>query len=214
MFHAVEGAHTPSLGAYHAEARFEQRLVVGFAVVGDQHIEPLQVLGEPPQERGLLAVIAHEKLAQPEARGFYGTDADQECVGARAAGQARGFGVEKRPPRWGRAAGGAARERAQQVFRQSGEVRDVDAAVAAVTLPEPLGFEVLPVRRADHFAAHELFDVERQVPRRQAGLGSGLAAAGASSALARGPFPVYAGDLPPQLRELFLDILHSLFLCP
>ena len=42
VLHAVEGMAR----ARHAEARFEQRLVVGLAVVGDQHVELRQVLGQ------------------------------------------------------------------------------------------------------------------------------------------------------------------------
>ena len=45
----------------------------------------------------LFGVIAHEKLLDLEASGVPPREADQERVRARAAGQARGFGVEKKP---------------------------------------------------------------------------------------------------------------------
>ena len=96
MLHAVERMAR----ARHAEARFEQRLVVGLAVVGDEHVELREVLGQPPEQRRLLAVIAHEELAQAKARRLDGADPDEERVGAGAARQAGGFGVEKGPLEW------------------------------------------------------------------------------------------------------------------
>ncbi len=46
MLHAVEWMAR----ADHAEAGFEQWLVVGFAVVGDQHVELREVLAETIEE--------------------------------------------------------------------------------------------------------------------------------------------------------------------
>ena len=53
---------------------------------------------------------------------------------------------------------GAGGKRIQQILRQFGQVRDIHAAVAAVALPQLLGFEVLAVRRPHHLAAHQLLD--------------------------------------------------------
>ena len=131
----------------HAEARFEQRLVVGFAVIGDEHVEVRQVLGEAMEQRGFFAVIAHEELAQAEAGGIDRAHADQERVGAGAAGEAGGLGIEEGPAGGMRASDGAGGERVQQVLGQVGEIGDVDAAVAAMALPELLGLEVLAERR-------------------------------------------------------------------
>src|SRR5579872_4828327 len=73
-------------------------------------------------------------------------------------------------------------------------------------LPQLLGFEVLAVRRAHHLPAHELFD---EVPRR-------LLVAPRSWRRRRrlaGVLPVDARNAAAQRGELFLDILHSPFLC-
>ena len=83
--------------ARHAEARFQQRLVVGFAVIRHQHIELRQVLGQAIQLRGFFAIVAHEKLAQAETRRLDRPDADQERVRPGAAGEAGGLGIEKGP---------------------------------------------------------------------------------------------------------------------
>ena len=95
----------------------------------------------------------------------------------------------------------------EQVVRQLGEIGNIHAAVAAVPLPELLGLEVFAVRRGDHRAADKILDVSA---------GShpfALPARGWRRARI-GIFAVDAGDTPPQSCELFLDILHSPFLCP
>ena len=53
---------------------------------------------------------------------------------------------------------GAVGERVEQILGQLGEVGDVDAAVAAMILPELLGFEVLAERSVHHLAAEQLLD--------------------------------------------------------
>ena len=55
--------------AIQAVARFEQRLIEGLAVIGDQHAERLQMPRQGIQLAGFLAVIAHEKLADAETFG-------------------------------------------------------------------------------------------------------------------------------------------------
>ena len=52
--------------AIQAIARFEQRLIEGAAVIGDQHAERLEMPRERVQQAGFLAIIAHEKLADAE----------------------------------------------------------------------------------------------------------------------------------------------------
>ncbi len=161
------------------------------------------MLGKPPQQRGFVAIIAHEELAQPEAGGLDGADADQESAGARSAGQAGGFGIEEGPARGRAQRNGAARKRIEQVGGQLGKVRNVHAAVAAMALPELFGFEVLAMRRAHHFARDQLLDggaFRRRCARRGRWRGRILA--------------VDARQPLAQDGELLLDVLHaSLFLC-
>ena len=85
------------------------------------------------------------------------THADQERVGAGAAGQTRGFGVEKGPALWD-ASGMAPPESGSS---RSSAVRSgskFHAAVAAVAPVELLRFEVLAARGQDYRSADELFD--------------------------------------------------------
>ena len=72
-------------------------------------------------------------------------DADQERVGAGAAGEAGGLGIEEGPAWWdARSRMAPAESDSQQVLGQFGQIGDIDAAVAAVALPQLLGLEVLP----------------------------------------------------------------------
>ena len=172
MLHAAERIGRRALRAAHAVARFEQRLVERLAIVSHQHVELRQVFGQPPQQRGFVAVIAHEELAQPEAGGLDGADADQESAGAGAAGQAGSLGIEEGPPRGGALWNRAARKRIEQIGGQFGKVRNVHAAVAAMALPKLFGFEMLAMRRAHQFARDQLLDgaaFRRRCARRAAG---------------------------------------------
>ncbi len=54
-------------GALHGVTGFEQGLVEGLAVIGDENVEAGEVLGERVELRGFLVVIAHEELADAEA---------------------------------------------------------------------------------------------------------------------------------------------------
>ena len=102
-------------------AGFEQRLVVGLAVVGDQDVELRSRCSVSDAEQaGFLAEIAHEELAHAKALGRDAAHADQKCVGAGAAGEAGGLGVEKRPARGGAGRRFAARKRASS--RSSGKL--------------------------------------------------------------------------------------------
>jgi hypothetical protein len=103
-----------------------------------------------------------------------------------------------------RAADGAIGQLGEKIFRQFHQVGDVHAPVAAVPLPQLFRLKMLPVGSRDHRAANEVLNEPgrsralRFRRRRWAGVGI---------------FAVDARDAPPQSSELFLDILHSLFLC-
>ena len=120
MFHAREWRTR----AHHAIARLEQRLIVSFSVVGDQHVESSKVRSQRCQKRRLFAVIAHEELAHAEPGLVDTTHADQKRIRARAAREPRGFGVEKSPARGTGLSDGAFGKRRQQTLRQIGQVRD------------------------------------------------------------------------------------------
>ena len=96
---------------------------------------------------------------------------------------------------------GAGGKRVEQIFRKLGQVGDIDAAVAAVALPELLGFEVLAERRGDHLAGEQLLD-----ELRRRGAAEDAAAERGVRVLA-----VDARDALAQRGELFLDILHLRF---
>ena len=91
----------------------------------------------------------------------------------------------------------------QEVGREFGEIGDVDAAVAAVRFPEALGLEVLAEGRGHDFAGEELLD--------EFAVG---ALRGTRRRRCVGVLAVHARDALPECRELLLDVLHSLFLCP
>src|SRR4051812_36058191 len=81
----------------HAEARFEQRLVVRFAVISDQDVELRQVFVKTSEQRWLIAIIAHKELAQPETGLVDRADTDQKRIRPGAARETRGFGIEECP---------------------------------------------------------------------------------------------------------------------
>ncbi len=127
-------------------------------------------------------------------------------------GETSGFGVEKRPLHGMRAHHLASRKRLQQILRQAGEVGDSHAAVAAMALPDSLGLEVLAMRGRHHFAAHQFLDVASRFAR----LGAQTEWYVLANRRRRrsGVFAVDGGHPAAQSCELFLNILHSLFLCP
>jgi hypothetical protein len=130
----------------HAEARFEQRLIEGAAVVSDQHFELLQMLGERAQLAGLFAEVAHEKLAHAKTLRRDAAHADQKRVGARASRQAGGFGIQEAPFLGRNAADLAVRDGIQQIVREVFQIHDADAAVAALAFVQFFGFVVDAVR--------------------------------------------------------------------
>ena len=81
----------------HPISGFEQRLIIGFAVIGHQHVELGKMRRKAVQHASLFAEITHEELAQTEALSGDATHANQKRVRAGATGETSGFGVEKRP---------------------------------------------------------------------------------------------------------------------
>src|SRR5690606_10056069 len=80
--------------AAHDGARAEERDVEGLTVEGDEHRGLLDALRKPRDDGGLLAHAAEEELLRDEVPVFEEGEADEEGHGARAAGEARGLGVE------------------------------------------------------------------------------------------------------------------------
>ena len=138
--------------------------------------------------------------------GLDGAHADEEGVGADAARQAGGFGIEKGPAGRATAAMAPAESCVQQIFGQARQVGDFHAAVAAVALLEALGFEVLAERRVDHLAAHPVLD---EVAGRR-GRPCGGAAAGGPSAYFRSMRAISRR----KRGELFLEIAQFAFSLP
>src|SRR5579864_4786656 len=83
--------------ADHPEARFQQRLIVGAAIVGNQHFELFQVLMKSTQLTSLLPELAHEKLPDAKALRRDAAHSDQKSVCSRASRQACSFRIEKTP---------------------------------------------------------------------------------------------------------------------
>jgi len=83
--------------ARHGETVFEQRPIEGFAVEGDQDGALGNACGEFFKERVFLVYIAEKELFDVQATGVPPGEADEEGVGAGAAGEAGGFGVEEKP---------------------------------------------------------------------------------------------------------------------
>ena len=80
-------------------AGFEQRHVKRFAVVGYEPLAGSSALRQRLQDGFFLRIISQEELPDHELHAFHSANADQERTGARAAGQAGGFRVEKNQPR-------------------------------------------------------------------------------------------------------------------
>ncbi|MGD0364977.1 MAG: hypothetical protein ABSC93_29205, partial [Bryobacteraceae bacterium] len=93
------------------------------------------------------------------------------------------------------------------------QVRDIHAPMAAVTLEKLLCLEVLAERCVHYLTADEFLDkvAGRGDRLRMIVQGRGLWTGALAIA---GPLPVDARDVPPERRELFLNILHhSPFIC-
>src|SRR5215471_8780886 len=131
--------------ANHAKARFEQRLIVSPAIVGDQHFELFEILVQRAQLAGFFAEIAHEKLADAKSMRRYAAHSDQERIGSRASRQSGGLGIEEAPFRGRNPSDLAIRDGIQQIGRQILQICDADAAVAAVTFVKLFGFAMTAV---------------------------------------------------------------------
>src|ERR1700726_3905502 len=85
--------------ADHAEAGFEQWLIIGAAIVGDQHLELFQVLVKSAELAGLFAKFTHEKLADAKSLRREAAHSDQKRVRSGASRQTSCLGVEEAPLR-------------------------------------------------------------------------------------------------------------------
>jgi len=77
------------------ETSIEQRHVESLAVERDQGRARLEECTYRREQSGLLRRIAHEELSQAKRLAVEAPDANQERVGACAAGQPRGLGVQE-----------------------------------------------------------------------------------------------------------------------
>ena len=132
---------------HHAETRLEQRLIERLAVVRDQNLELLQMLGQRGKNAGLFAVVAHEELPYSKSVRCDAAYADQKCVCARAAGEPSCFGIEERPLLGWRGRNLAVRDRKQQIMRKVRQIGNADAPVPLMPLIELLH---LPVAAEAH----------------------------------------------------------------
>src|SRR4029450_4905134 len=80
------------------EARLQQREIEAAAVVRHEAVELPEHRLQCAQERRLLVEVAHEELPHLEVLTIEEAHADQEGVGAGAARQAGGLGVEIEEP--------------------------------------------------------------------------------------------------------------------
>src|SRR4029077_8418307 len=84
-------------GAGHGEAALEQRPVKRLAAAGDQDGAIRDTSSQFMEQRIFLGKITKKQLLDLQAAGIPPGQADQKSVGAGAAGEAGGFGVEEEP---------------------------------------------------------------------------------------------------------------------
>ncbi len=111
VLHRIKGM----AGSAHGVSSLQQRLVEALAVISDQHLEAGKISRERVQQRRLLAVIPHEKLADPETFPIDTANPNKKSAGARASCQPGGLRVEEGPGFGMCARDGAARQRVEQV---------------------------------------------------------------------------------------------------
>ena len=135
-------------------ARLQQGHVEEAAVEGHDALAPGQVLGEPAQQRRLLVVVAHEVLPEAEALALDPAHAHEEGGRARAAGQARGLGVEEDgAAQIERAQLGSPGEDGDGVRVQRAQAREGHRAVQRLQVDVVLDEEELAARVLDPAAA-------------------------------------------------------------
>lgn len=83
--------------ASHSEAIFEKRPIKGFAVEGDKDRALRDARGEFLEQGVFFVKVAKEELLDLQAASVPPGEANEEGIGARAAGEARGFGVQEEP---------------------------------------------------------------------------------------------------------------------
>jgi len=86
-------------GTSHGEAAFEERPIERFSVEGDENGTLGDAGGQFVQQRVFVGEIAHEKLFDLKTAGVPPAETHQESIGAGAAGEAGGFGIEEEPLR-------------------------------------------------------------------------------------------------------------------
>ena len=93
----VEVAHVVDAGALagHDEAGTQERQIERPAVVGDGPVVRGEELGKGGHHGLFLGQVAHEVLADGEVGSIDVADSHKKCVGAGAAGEAGGFGVDE-----------------------------------------------------------------------------------------------------------------------
>ena len=151
MLHPGEGMAR----AAHGVAGFEQRLVVGSAVVGNQDVEAGEMRGQGVQHGSFLRVIPHEELADTEAFVIDAAETDQKRVGAGTARKTGGLGVEKRPAGGVRVANGAVGQRFEHVGLQRDQIGNFVTPVTLVMGIELFGLEMPAVRGFDHLPGEQ-----------------------------------------------------------
>lgn len=83
----------------HGETTFKQRPVEGFSVEGDENGTFGDAGGQFVKQGMLLGKVTHEELFDLKAASIPPGETHEKSIGAGAAGEAGGFGVEKQPLR-------------------------------------------------------------------------------------------------------------------
>ena len=196
-------------------AGLQQRNIVGLAVVGDEHVPPLQELGKRREHGGLFVVVAHEEEAHAKAAVLDGPHADKKRASAGTAGQPGGFGVEKSPARGVVRRNPAAGNTAEPLAGQCGQLRDLEAAVPLMAgietfrekIAAPLVFHHLAVK---HLLGVVVFGLLLLEVRKRPGGGLRVPA-GSRNGSGGGVHPATldAPDLPAQtFQVLFKNRFH------
>ena len=150
-------AVAPPATAGQDEARFQQREIKAGSVVRHETVGVAEQGGEGGEQRGLLVEIAHEVLAHLEPVAVEEADADEEGIGARAAGEAGGLGVKVEEAAAG-SGGAGARQHAQRPRSDLAGAGESLLAVTMVQIEAAPHEQDPPVIRFLHGTAQRLFE--------------------------------------------------------